>query len=164
MHLWRMSTVLVVVFSLVLCCGVVTARAYVAFLSGGEQVPPVETVAQALVVLQLSSDGTYMTYRVSVTNIADVSAVLLHIGSPGTLGPGVVSLYGQQAPPGGPALLIPQRISGVIAQGMITEQNLSGPLAGRPLSWLVNSIQAGTTYVTIYTKTHPRGEVRGQIR
>lgn len=160
----HMATVCVVVFALVLVFGVGSVNAYVAFLSGGEQVPPVQSVAQAMVVLQLSADGTYMTYRVSVTNIADVSAVVLHLGSPGTIGPGVVSLFaGQQSSGAGLAPVIPQRISGVIAQGLITNSNLAGPLSGQPVSALVNSIQSGAAYVTVYTKAHPRGEVRGQI-
>ena len=165
MHRPRMSIVLVVVFTLALSLGVERAHAYVAFLSGGEQVPPVQTAAQAMVVMQLSADGTYLSYRVSVTNIADVSGVLLHLGGPGTIGPGVVSLFaGGQSPVEGFGPVNPQRISGVIAQGLITPSNLSGPLAGQPLSALVNAIQAGAAYVSVYTKSHPYGEVRGQVR
>ena len=53
---------------------------------------------------------------------------------------------------------------GVDARGIITTGDLTGPLSGRPLSALINSIQSGAAYVTVSTAKNPPGEVRGQIR
>jgi hypothetical protein len=62
----------------------------------------------------------------------------------------------------------------VVAAGTITAANLTGPLAGQPLSALVDAIEAGNTYVNAHTNDGvapvtgepgdiPGGEVRGQI-
>lgn len=67
------------------------------------------------------------------------------------------------------------RTDGVLATGTITAADLVGPLAGQPLSALIDAINAGNTYVNVHTNDgaaptntgpgdFPRGEVRGQVR
>ena len=92
------------------------------------------------------------------TFLRSIGIVLMAVLIPASL------FAGGQSPVEGFGPVNPQRISGVIAQGLITPSNLSGPLAGQPLSALVNAIQAGAAYVSVYTKSHPYGEVRGQVR
>ena len=66
------------------------------------------------------------------------------------------------------------RFNGKIAEGTITAANLVGPLAGQPLSALVEAIQAGNAYVNVHTNDgvaptntgpgdFPGGEIRGQL-
>ena len=56
----------------------------------------------------------------------------------------------------------------------ITAGNLVGPLAGQPLSALVDAIEAGNAYVNVHTNDgvpptntgpgdFPAGEIRGQL-
>jgi hypothetical protein len=52
----------------------------------------------------------------------------------------------------------------VLATGTITAADLVGPLAGQPLSALVDAMEAGETYVNVHTSQFPAGEIRGQIR
>jgi hypothetical protein len=54
-------------------------------------------------------------------------------------------------------------IDGVLARGTITEADLVGPLAGQPLSALVEAIRSGNAYVNVHTVDHPAGEIRGQL-
>jgi hypothetical protein len=97
----------------------------------------------------------------------------IHQGPRGTAGPIVVWLYpstapGVQAPKGR------DRIDGVIAQGTITAADPTGPLAGQPLSALVDLLRSGA-YTNVHTDDgdlvlnegpgdFPAGEIRGQIK
>jgi hypothetical protein len=139
-----------------------------AHLSGDEVVPPRDTRAQGEAVLQLSADGTELSYLVIASNIENVTGVHIHLGAAGNVGPNVVFLLGPLAPGGG-------RTNGVVAQGTITAANLINALAGQPLSALIDTIQAGNAFVDIPTNdgvapafTGPgdfvTGEIRGQLR
>jgi len=91
----------------------------------------------------------------------------IHVGAPDVNGPVVAFLFGNVPPAGG-------RTDGVLATGTITAANLVGPLAGQPLSALVDEIEAGNTYVNVHTNDgvdppntgpgdFPGGEIRGQL-
>ena len=129
-------------------------------MSGREEVPPVETRAQGQAIFQLSRDGESLRYKLIVANIENVTMTHIHLAPAGANGPVVAWLY----PSAPPAQLIPGRFSGVLAEGVITAGNLVGPLAGEPLSALIDEIVAGNTYVNVHTSQFPAGEVRGQIR
>lgn len=131
-------------------------RNFATHLSGDNEVAPVETRAQGQAVFTLSRDGTELQFRLIVANITDVFAAHIHLAPAGVNGPVVVTLY-----PGPP---ISGRVQGTLAQGTITAGNLAGPLAGQPLSALIDAMGAGNTYVNVHTTAHPGGEIRGQIR
>lgn len=131
-----------------------------AHLSGGEEVPPVQTNATGQAVFLLKGQGEELAYTLIVANIQDVLQAHIHLAPAGVNGPVVAWLY----PSGPPAVLIPGRTDGVLAQGTITADDLVGPLAGAPLADLVDEIRAGNTYVNVHTVANPGGEIRGQIR
>ena len=133
---------------------------YVAVLSGGEEVPAVDTTARGQAHFQLSHDGTELRYRLIVANIEDVTMAHIHIAPPGANGPVVVWLY-PDAPPPQP---IPGRTNGVLATGVITADNLVGDLAGEGLDALIAHFEDDNAYVNVHTDAFPAGEVRGQIR
>jgi hypothetical protein len=135
-------------------------RNFVAPLSGGEEVPPVDTIARGLATFQLSRDGTELRYRLIVANIENVTQAHIHLAPAGVNGPVVVWLY----PDSSPAQLIPGRTDGVLATGTITADDLVGQLADEPLDALVDLMRKGNTYVNVHTSQFPPGEVRGQIR
>lgn len=141
---------------------------FVAPLSGDEEVPPRETRGAGVAVFQLSTDGTQIGYRLIASNIENVIASHIHVGPAGANGPVVAFLFGNAAPGGG-------RTDGVLAEGTITAANLTGPLAGQPLSALIAHMRAGNTYVNVHTNDgiaptntgpgdFPGGEIRGQVR
>jgi hypothetical protein len=116
----------------------------------------------------LSGDGEVLYYKLIVANIDNVVASHLHIGPAGQNGSVVAFLFGSVPPGGG-------RFDGVLATGSITAANLVGPLAGQPLSALIDAIEAGNAYVNVHTNDgvdptntgpgdFPGGEIRGQIR
>ena len=137
-------------------------RNFVAVLSGDEEVadPPVETLARGQAKFQLSADGTELHFRLIVANIENVTMAHIHVGAAGVNGPVVAWLY----PEGPPAELIPGRFNGVLATGVITADDLVGPLAGASLDDLVELLKDEEAYVNVHTSQYPAGEVRGQIR
>lgn len=128
-------------------------------LTGAEEVPAVETPAQGQAIFKLSADGESLSYKLIVANIEDVLQAHIHVAPAGVNGGVVAFLY----PDGPPPVLIPGTSNGVLAQGVITGDDLVGDLAGMPLSALIDEIRAGNTYVNVHTVVNPGGEIRGQI-
>jgi len=132
---------------------------YVASLIGFEEVPRITTQAQGQAILKLSPDGASLSYKLVVSNMQNIAQAHLHLGAMGLNGEVVVWIY----PAIPPAVVIPGRFDGVLAEGTIQAINLVGPLAGMPLSTLVDRMNAGEVYVNIHTQQSPGGEIRGQI-
>jgi hypothetical protein len=143
------------------------ARNFVAHLSGDEEVPARDTLAQGQAIFQLTKVGDGLNFLLLVANIENVVAAHIHLAPAGSNGPVVAFLFGPAPAGSGP-------VDGVLAQGVITAADLSGPLAGQPLSALINEMRAGNTYVNVHTNDgidppntgpgdFPGGEVRGQI-
>ena len=153
---------LAILISLALATPVFAAstRNFRAHLMGGQEGPPAATLAQGQAVFQLSKDGTMLHYTLIASNIENILQSHIHLAPAGVNGPVVVWLY----PSSPPAVLIPGRFSGVLAEGTITADDLVGPLAGQPLSSLIDEITAGNAYVNVHTSQYPGGEIRGQIR
>jgi hypothetical protein len=145
-------------------------RNFVTALSGGEEVPAVQTRARGVATFQLSADGSALSYRLIASNIENVHMAHIHVAARGENGPVVVWLY-PPGPPPGPA--DSGRQNGVLATGTITAANLVGPLQGAPLSALVDVLVSGGAYVNVHTLSttipqgepgnHPAGEIRGQL-
>ena len=136
-------------------------------LKGEHETPPRDSQAQGQVTFKFSQDGQSVDYRLTASNIHNVTASHIHQGAVGSPGPPVVFLYGNAAPGGG-------RHDGVLATGTLTAANLIGPLAGQPISALVALIQSGNAYVNVHTNDgvdppntgagdFPGGEIRGQL-
>ena len=127
-----------------------------AILSGAEAVPQVKTPAQGKAEFKLSKDGKELTYKLTVTNIENVTAAHIHLGKKGKEGPPLVGLFAGPKKEG--------KFSGVLAEGVITGKDLMGNLMGKPLNALVKLIKSGDTYVNVHTVRYPGGEIRGTIK
>lgn len=130
-------------------------QSFRAHLTGDEEVPAVETNATGQTIFRLSKDGTQLYYKLIVANIEDVRAAHIHRGEYGENGGVVAFLYG-----GG---LIEGRTSGILAEGVITADDLIGTLAEHSLEDLLELMRSGGTYVNVHTEDNPGGEIRGQI-
>jgi len=131
-------------------------KIFIAHLSGSEEVPPVQTTGTGQAFFKLSQDETSLEYKLIVANIENVTQSHIHIAPSGTNGPVVAFLFGNV--PGGVT------VNGVLAEGTITAANLVGPLAGQPLSTLVDYLNNAGAYVNVHTTSYPGGEIRGQIQ
>jgi hypothetical protein len=170
----KVSRLALVLVALLATVGTVLAvnRNYSVHLSSDEEVPPVvdlviDSQAQGQAIFHLSEDGTALEYKLIASNIENVIMAHIHLGPVGCNCPVVAFLYGPVAPGGG-------RTDGVLAEGTITAANLIGPLAGRPLSDLVEAMNTGGAYVNVHTNDgiappntgpgdFPGGEIRGQL-
>jgi hypothetical protein len=120
----------------------------------------------------VSDDRSSVDYKLIASNIDNAFMAHIHLGAPDATGPIVVWLYPSTAPVPGP--LGSGRHDGVLAEGTFTAANLVGPLAGHPLSDLLDAIQSGNAYVNVHTNDgvgatntgpgdFPGGEIRGQL-
>jgi hypothetical protein len=155
---FRLFVLLLILFSLAVA-GSVAAQpeTFTAHLSGGEEVPDNNSKATGQAVFKLRDDGLH--YKVIVANIQNVTMAHIHVAPAGENGPIVAWLY----PGGPPAQLIPGRSSGILAEGVITDNDVVGIFSG-DLEALLEAMRAGNTYVNVHTSQFPGGEVRGQIR
>lgn len=137
------------------------SRNFRTHLSGTNEVPPVETDARGQATFQLNRTGDELRYKLIVANIEDVFMAHIHLGGRDENGPVAVWLYPEGGPP---PEVIEGRFDGVLAEGVITDDDLVGPLDGDPLDELVEEIRDGNTYVNVHTMANRPGEIRGQIR
>ena len=128
-------------------------QSFSAELSGGDEVPPVDTNATGIANFQ--NNVQTVNYQLSVSDLVNVTQAHIHRGEEGENGKIVVTLYNTTMPTG--------PMSGLLSQGNITAANLEGPLAGHPLTDLISIMDNGTAYVNVHTKDFPMGEIRGQI-
>ena len=128
-------------------------------LSGKNQSPVVDTPAHGVATFILSKSGKSLSYRLSVTDITNVSMAHIHMGPAGEEGPVVAWLY----PSKPPAVVKKGKFTGLLAHGTLTAANLVGPLQGKTISDLVDQIKDGKAYVNVHTEKYPAGKIRGQI-
>ncbi|WP_051315441.1 CHRD domain-containing protein [Algoriphagus terrigena] len=133
----------------------VNSNEFGAFLTGTEEVVPVSAPGSGAASLSVTEDGSAIQFEVRVANITGITMAHLHRAPFGTNGGVVVTLIPTQAPSG--------LENGVVAEGIITEGDLSGFLAGKPLSALVEDMKNGLIYVNVHTATNPGGQIRGQV-
>jgi hypothetical protein len=133
------------------------SRRFSAQLTGSQEIqdPDVVTDATGQAEFRVRSQGSELTFTISVSGLENVQAAHLHLAPAGQNGMIVVGLFASDKP--GP-------VDGVLAEGTITEADLVGPLAGQPLSALVDEIRARHIYVNVHTEAYPAGEIRGQLR
>ena len=119
-------------------------------LTGGEEVPPVQTEAIGMAeFIPMGMDS--IAYSVNATNIQGATAGHIHLGAKGENGPIVVTLFKYDTP-----------MNEVSENGTITADKLEGPMAGKQISDLVTAGANGTLYVNVHTEQNPNGEIRGQ--
>ncbi len=126
-------------------------------LDGQDVVPPVNTEATGTSEFTLGSDGKSLNYDIYVTNIEDIILAQIYQGQEGENGPAVTTLIRfKELTPTGP-------VNGLLTQGVITADELLGPLSGKQISDLTELIENNNTYVEVQTTEYPNGEIRGQI-
>ena len=125
-----------------------------AMLSGGEEVPPVDTAATGVASFTWNGEQA-IKYDLNVTDMDKVTAAHIHNAPKGENGDVVVTLFKADSPTG--------QISGKLANGSITASNLEGQMQGSPFRDIIRALERGEAYVNVQTEINPNGEIRGQI-
>ena len=129
-------------------------EAFSAMLSGGEEVPPVDTPATGVASFTWNG-GQSIIYDLNVTGMDKVTAAYIHNAAKGENGEVIVTLFKANSPTG--------VISGSLANGTITASNLEGQMQGALFRDFIKALEIGETYVNVQTEKNPNGEIRGQI-
>ena len=130
------------------------SEGFSAILSGGEEVPPIDTASTGVGSF-IVEGGESIKYEVNVTGMNKVTAAHIHNAAKGKNGEVVVTLFKDDSPTG--------QISGSLANGSITASNLEGPMQGSPFRDIIRALELGEAYVNVHTEKNPNGEIRGQI-
>ena len=133
---------------------------YQAILRGRNEVPPVQTFARGMANFSTVGTGSNNSFRrlrfsLSIRNINQVTAAHIHLGQPGQNGPIVATLFG-------PSKFGISVRRGIVS-GVLTRDDLEGPLQGLSLRNLIREINRGNAYVNVQTVQYPNGQIRGQI-
>ena len=121
------------------------SQAFSATLTGTHEVPQVNTIGTGMATFTVKNDST-VVFDLTLKGVPDVTGAHIHLGADGAAGEAVATLL-QGADPGG-------KVSGVITPN---------DLHGTTMSQLIAAMRSGGAYVNVHTKTHPDGEVRGEI-
>lgn len=144
-------------------------------LTGGQEVPAVDTDAEGGAVFGLGvdqselgeetptsvDDATELHFALTVSNVEDVTMAHIHQGGVCEAGEIVAWLY--PSPEVQTARQISGRFDGVLSHGIVSAEDLTGPMEGADLSTLVDALVNGEAYVNVHTEANPGGEIRGQI-
>jgi len=155
----RLRYLLVAMTTILMSASVVFSAdkgSFSAKLSGHDSTPAIKTTAKGDAEFKLAKYGKELSYKLTVTDIENVTAAHIHQGKKGKNGPPVAGLFAGPKKEG--------KFSGVLAEGVISEKELMGSLTGKPVDALVKLIKTGDVYVNIHTDGHPDGELRGQIK
>ncbi|NHN59085.1 MULTISPECIES: CHRD domain-containing protein [Halorussus] len=125
-----------------------------AWLTGENEVPPVETDAFGVAGFRLAPDESRVDYWLVVGDIENVEQAHVHKGPPDLNGNVVAYLFG-------PARR-PVTKTGLLASGTLTDEDAIWPLTDA--AGLAEQLRAENVYVNVHTAEHPAGEIRGQIR
>jgi hypothetical protein len=121
-------------------------------MSGGEEVPEVETQATGVAKFKLREAG--LAFKLNVANIENVFAAHVHCGAVGTNGPVGVTLFIGE----------PASVNGTLAEGVITEPDPGNLCGWVDLDDVLAAMENGGTYANAHTTANAGGEIRGQIK
>ncbi|MBN1886139.1 MAG: CHRD domain-containing protein, partial [Candidatus Krumholzibacteriota bacterium] len=141
---------------------------FYAYLTGNQAVPSHYTIAKGIFLARVDDLYEGLDYRLNLYWIKNLVAAHIHLGAPGENGPVVATLYGPMAPGGGWQKYVAK-------SGVVTAADLTGPLAGRPLSELIDALANGEAYINVHTNDgvgedntgigdYAAGEIRGNVR
>ena len=130
-------------------------KTFKAKLTSKEETKAPVSKASGKAEFKLSKDGKSLSYKLHVKNIMDANGAHIHMAKKGEDGPPVVGLFSGEKK---------GKFSGILAQGTVMDKDLIGPLQGKTITDLVNTIKAGEAYVNVHTNANPDGEIRGQLK
>jgi hypothetical protein len=133
------------------------SSSYAAELTGDQSVPAVKTQAAATFKMEYISSTKELSWSLEITkSLTSPTLAAIYSGKTGTAGSVVYTLYAAGAGEEGAKV-------GLLADGVINEDDLVGPLKGGTIADLIQLIRDGNAYVSIGNKSHPTDAIRGAV-
>jgi hypothetical protein len=126
---------------------------FLAWLTGADEVPPVETDAIGISIIKVNRTQRAVHYTILVHDIEEVIAAHIHCAPPGVNGPVGVTLFGGET---------------VTPDNLLVSGRFRAPDPGNGCEWttlsdVLSAISSGNAYVNVHTTANPGGEIRGQV-
>ncbi len=123
-------------------------------LSGGEEVPAVDSGGQGQAIFRV--DGDQVHFKLIVANLTEITQAHIHCGPAGVNAPVLVFLFG----------FVGEGVdsNGILSTGTFTAADFLPTCGFTSIGELVDAMATGDAYVNVHTLSFPGGEIRGQIR
>ncbi len=132
---------------------------FAATLSGKNVVPPVNTPATGIAKFHVNPNGT-LSYEVDVNNIKNVIGVPIKLKSGAELAQ-LLNVYGTVNQKSFTQSL--GAVSGKLSSGVLTANDIYGPLIGKNITDLLSFFTNKSAYVIVRTTQNQPGEIEGQV-
>jgi CHRD domain-containing protein len=131
---------------------------FVASLSGQNLSPKVSTAATGTAKFNVGPDGN-MIYIVDGKNIKGIIGAHISLKN----GTDVAQVFNPYVEINGKSGIPTGQVNGQISKGVITANDLSGPLSGKTINDLASLMKNDSVNVVIRTQSHENGEIQGAI-
>ena len=131
---------------------------FIASLSGQNLSPKVSTAATGTAKFSVGPDGN-MAYVVDGKNIKGIIGAHISLKN----GTDVAQVFNPYVEINGKSGIPTGEVNGQISKGVITANDLSGPLSGKTITDLANLMKNNSINVVIRTQGHENGEIQGAV-
>lgn len=137
---------------------------YWAVLTAYNEITPNTSNAVGFVALKFQEDLKKLIFSINVDNIDNVTGIYIYQGDKNQSASIVLDLIQEARERGNDDTNIvkiskKEEITGTLAVGAVTSEDLQGQLKGKSLKDLYNSIINRTAYICIYAKDFSEGEI-----
>jgi hypothetical protein len=140
---------------------------FVATLSGGEEVPPVQTNTSGKAQITFNEDDTEADFRLQVRAGERITQAHIHCAAKGVNGPIVAFLAGLNTQGYDVDGIFPWIDNAILTDTSVIpsdpQKNPTCPVVINNLRDLIKAMRDGNTYANVHSVAHMGGEVRGQI-
>lgn len=123
-------------------------------LSGKNEIPKVKSTGKGSANFKAKKEE--LTWNINITGLSNITGANLYLGNNTLNGEPIVDLMKISNLSKTPA--------GLLMNGLITTNDLQGPIQGNTLDVLKFKMNNSQTYVNILTKDHPSGEIGGLVK
>jgi hypothetical protein len=131
---------------------------FMASLSGKTLSPPVSTAATGIAKFNVNPNGN-IAYEIDGKNIKGIIGAHVSLQN----GTDLAQLFNPYVEINGKSGIPTGQVNGQLSKGIITANDLSGPVSGKNVTDLINLMKNNSAYVVVRTLGHENGEIQGVI-
>jgi len=131
---------------------------FVASLSGQNLSPKVSTAATGTAKFSVGPDGN-MVYVIEGKNIKGIIGAHISLKN----GTDLAQVFNPYVEINGKSGIPTGEVNGQLSKGVITANDLSGPLSGKTINDLASLMKNDSVNVVIRTQSHENGEIQGAV-